>query len=32
MTEQQTTTYAIDGMTCAHCVMSVDERSANSPA
>jgi copper chaperone len=25
MTEQQTTTYAIDGMTCAHCVMSVDE-------
>ena len=25
MTEQQTVTYAIDGMTCEHCVMSIDE-------
>lgn len=25
MTEQQTTVFSIDGMTCEHCVMSVDE-------
>jgi copper chaperone CopZ len=25
MTDQQTATYGIDGMTCDHCVMSVDE-------
>ncbi|PZE62821.1 heavy metal transporter [Curtobacterium sp. MCPF17_047] len=25
MTEQQTVTYGIDGMTCEHCVMSIDE-------
>lgn len=25
MTDQQTATYGIDGMTCEHCVMSIDE-------
>jgi copper chaperone CopZ len=25
MTDQQTATYGIDGMTCEHCVVSVDE-------
>ena len=25
MTDQQTATYGIDGMTCEHCVLSIDE-------
>ena len=25
MAEQQTETFGVDGMTCGHCVMSVDE-------